>query len=134
MIAGNYVADRPTSSAQACTSLFPSSDDSTTSTSPLISIPQNSNLSCSSSAYTYASSQLLCNVLNPTLQSLFSGKSQLGITRTLDWADGPVGSGNRTSGSGLGSGVAYAQTWYDGVEQASISSFRSTSLQVSPTS
>lgn len=55
--------------------------------------------------------------MNPTLQAVFSGKSELGITRTVDPADGPVGRGNRTSGAGLGTGVAYAQLWYDGIEQ-----------------
>lgn len=106
-------------SAQACSLVFPSSVNSTTShSSAAIPLSQNQNLTCSSSPITYASSQLLCNVRNPTLQTVYPGVSQLGMTRTLNKELSPVDGQNRSAGFGE-NGTIYAQLWYDGVEQVS---------------
>ena len=107
------------SASQACASIFPATVDANSTTSVAsVPISQNQDVICSNSPYIYASSQLLCNVLNPTLQSLFSGKSELGITRTVNAGNSPVGSNNRSAGFG-DDGTAYAQLWYNGVEQVS---------------
>jgi hypothetical protein len=79
----------------------------------------NTTMTCNTDPTTYTSSQLSCNVNSPTLRSLFPLQSLLTITRTVDdknvaWAN--ASSGNLGMDLG-GSGAAFAQLWYDGVEQ-----------------
>lgn len=79
----------------------------------------NTTLVCSTDPTAYTSSQLSCNVNNPTLRSLFPLESRATITRTVDeqkvlWANASGGNLGMDLG---GSGSVFAQLWYEGVEQ-----------------
>ncbi|KAL5533512.1 hypothetical protein ACEPAF_5288 [Sanghuangporus sanghuang] len=73
----------------------------------------NTTLVCNTQAKVAAAGQMSCNVINPTLQAIFSGQTNLNILRTLQPELTPL-----PNVTGFGSaGSAYAQLWYDGVEQ-----------------
>ncbi|KAJ7771519.1 hypothetical protein B0H16DRAFT_1364094 [Mycena metata] len=74
---------------------------------------QNSTLTCNSAARVYASSQMSCQVLNPTLQAIFPDSSNLNIIRTLDPGLSPL---PNTTSFGP-SGTVFASLFYAGVEQ-----------------
>lgn len=89
--------------------------------SRLSSVPTglNSSLTCNSAPTVYSESQMSCNVIQSTLQSLFPLSSVLTITRSLNSSLTPGGTDLRKE-LGLvqgGNGSAWAQLWYDGVEQ-----------------
>ncbi|KAJ3510206.1 hypothetical protein NLJ89_g4811 [Agrocybe chaxingu] len=70
-------------------------------------------MTCNTEARVYASSQMSCRVDNPTLRALYPLSSTLNIQRTLQPALSPIP--NATSFGSAGS--AFAQLFYDGVEQ-----------------
>ncbi|KAF8881935.1 hypothetical protein CPB84DRAFT_1791330 [Gymnopilus junonius] len=73
----------------------------------------NETMICNSQARVYASSQMSCQVNNPTLQALYPLSSTLNIQRTLQPSLSPIP--NATSFGGAG--TAFAQLFYDGIEQ-----------------
>ncbi|GAB1517059.1 hypothetical protein RhiTH_000102 [Rhizoctonia solani] len=73
----------------------------------------NQTLTCATQSRVYAAQQMSCAVINPTLQALFPLSANLNILRTLDPTLSP--SPNVTSFGTAGS--AFAQVFYDGVEQ-----------------
>ncbi|CAE6436752.1 unnamed protein product [Rhizoctonia solani] len=73
----------------------------------------NQSLTCTTQSRVYAAQQMSCAVINPTLQALFPLSANLNILRTLDPSLSP--SPNLTSFGTAGS--AFAQVFYDGVEQ-----------------
>ncbi|KAL1754144.1 hypothetical protein FB107DRAFT_216275 [Schizophyllum commune] len=86
---------------------------SSSSLSDTTSSIQNSTLVCNTAPRVYASSQMSCDVKNPTLQAIFPLSSTLNIMRTLDPSLSPLP--NVTS---FGASMSvYAQLIYDGVEQ-----------------
>ncbi|KAJ7272947.1 hypothetical protein C8J57DRAFT_1178602 [Mycena rebaudengoi] len=74
---------------------------------------QNNTLTCNSAARVYSSSQMSCEVHNPTLQTLFPMDSSLNIIRTLQPAFSPL---PNTTSFGT-SGTVFASLIYAGVEQ-----------------
>ncbi|KAF8579482.1 hypothetical protein K439DRAFT_1654569 [Ramaria rubella] len=74
---------------------------------------QNTSMTCNAQSHVYAAGEMSCQVLNPTLQSLFPLRSDLTILRTLNSSLSPLP--NTTSFGTPGS--VYAQLIYDGVEQ-----------------
>ncbi|KIJ30315.1 hypothetical protein M422DRAFT_187276 [Sphaerobolus stellatus SS14] len=104
--------------AKACQTAFNNvhGSSSNTSTPGVGIIPdqvQNVTMTCNAQSRVYAAGEMSCNVLNPTLQSVFPLKSELNILRTLNASLSPI-PGTTSFGS---SGSAYAQLIYDGVEQ-----------------
>lgn len=75
-------------------------------------------MTCSTIPTVYAESQMSCNVIQQTLQSLFPGESTLTITRSLNTSRTPGGASALTAaGLASGDGVVWAQLWYNGTEQ-----------------
>ncbi|KAJ7063611.1 hypothetical protein C8F01DRAFT_1133693 [Mycena amicta] len=74
---------------------------------------QNDTLTCNAKPRVYASSQMSCQVINPTLQGLFPLNSNLNIMRTLHPELSPL-PGATSFGA---NGTVYAQLFYAGVEQ-----------------
>ncbi|RXW15568.1 hypothetical protein EST38_g10280 [Candolleomyces aberdarensis] len=68
---------------------------------------------CNTAPRVWAAGQMSCQVINPTLQALFAGRSTLNIERTLDPNLSPA-PGKTSFGA---SGSVFAQLFYDGVEQ-----------------
>ncbi|KAH8114133.1 hypothetical protein DFH11DRAFT_1704353 [Phellopilus nigrolimitatus] len=103
-------------SAWACQTAFTNANGSSSSGSnSLTSGPsgQNSTLVCNTEPKVLAAGQMSCNVINPTLQDLFPGNTNLNILRTLQPGLTPL-----PNVTGFGdAGSVYAQLWYDGVEQ-----------------
>ncbi|KZS98849.1 ABC transporter [Sistotremastrum niveocremeum HHB9708] len=99
--------------SNACQAAFNAVNGSTSSTSNINDNGQNQTLTCNTSPRVWASGQLSCSVINPTLQSLFPGPSTLNIMRTLNGTYSPLP--NTTSFGADGS--LYAQLWYEGQEQ-----------------
>ncbi|TDL20128.1 hypothetical protein BD410DRAFT_829832 [Rickenella mellea] len=73
----------------------------------------NNTMTCSTVSRVWAAGQMSCQVINPTLQALFTKSTTLNILRTLDPTQSPLP--NITSFGPSGS--VTAQLWYDGVEQ-----------------
>ncbi|KAL5636267.1 hypothetical protein ACGC1H_004924 [Rhizoctonia solani] len=73
----------------------------------------NQTLTCNTQSKVYSAQEMSCAVINPTLQALFPLSANLNILRTLDPSLSP--SPNVTSFGAAGS--AFAQLFYDGVEQ-----------------
>ncbi|CUA70561.1 putative ATP-dependent permease [Rhizoctonia solani] len=73
----------------------------------------NQTLTCNTLPRVYAAQEMSCAVINPTLQALFPLSANLNILRTLDPSLSPTP--NTTSFGSAGS--AFAQLFYDGVEQ-----------------
>ncbi|KAF8531632.1 ABC-2 type transporter-domain-containing protein [Gautieria morchelliformis] len=80
---------------------------------PSPSALQNNSLTCNVQPTVYASGEMSCQVLNPTLQALFPLMSDLTILRTLNPSLSPLP--NTTSFGPSGS--IFAQLIYSGVEQ-----------------
>jgi hypothetical protein len=74
---------------------------------------QNDTIICNTTPRVYAAGELSCQINNPTLQGLFPGTSVLNVLRTLNQSLALAP--NLTSFGG--SGVAYVQAFYEGVEQ-----------------
>ncbi|CAE6473936.1 unnamed protein product [Rhizoctonia solani] len=73
----------------------------------------NQTLTCNAQSRVYAAQEMSCAVINPTLQALFPLSANLNILRTLDPSLSP-----RPNVTSFGSGgSAFAQLFYDGVEQ-----------------
>ncbi|CAE6528385.1 unnamed protein product [Rhizoctonia solani] len=73
----------------------------------------NQTLACNTQPQVYAAQEMSCAVINPTLQALFPLSANLNIIRTLDPSLSP-----RPNVTSFGSGgSAFAQVFYDGVEQ-----------------
>ncbi|KAG9125549.1 hypothetical protein FRC07_007159 [Ceratobasidium sp. 392] len=104
-------------SQSVCQSAFAAaggSSGSGSATSPLgAGQVGNQTLTCSTQSRVYAAQEMSCAVINPTLQAVFPLQANLNILRTLDPALTP--SPNITSFGSAGS--AFAQLFYDGVEQ-----------------
>ncbi|KAG8720659.1 hypothetical protein FRC09_009177 [Ceratobasidium sp. 395] len=104
-------------SQSVCQSAFSAaggSSGSGSATSPLgAGQVGNQTLTCNTQSRVYAAQEMSCAVINPTLQALFPLQANLNILRTLDPALTP--SPNITSFGSAGS--AFAQVFYDGVEQ-----------------
>ncbi|KIL68502.1 hypothetical protein M378DRAFT_158303 [Amanita muscaria Koide BX008] len=96
--------------ANACQAAY----SSVANSSPqLIPDGQNNTMVCSTAPRVYASSQLSCKVVNPTLQAIYPLDSYLNIMRTVQPSLTPLP--NTTSFGGAG--TAYVQLFYAGVEQ-----------------
>lgn len=78
----------------------------------------NSTMTCSNVPTVYAASHMTCSVNQATLQALFPGESQLTISRFLNSSRTPGGD-NALQQAGIAGGEneAWAQLWYNGVEQ-----------------
>ncbi|TFK25787.1 ABC transporter [Coprinopsis marcescibilis] len=74
---------------------------------------QNHTMVCSTGPRVWAAGQMSCDVNNPTLQSIYPGRSVLNIERTLNPDLSPI-PGSTSFGS---AGSAFVQLLYDGVEQ-----------------
>ncbi|KAF6758758.1 ABC transporter [Ephemerocybe angulata] len=74
---------------------------------------QNGTMVCNTQPRVWAAGQMSCQVINPTLQAIFSGQSTLNIERTLDPGLSPL-PGSTSFGA---KSSASAQLFYDGVEQ-----------------
>ncbi|CAK5280209.1 unnamed protein product, partial [Mycena citricolor] len=75
----------------------------------------NATVVCNTEARVYAASQMSCEVLNPTLQSLYPLSTALNIIRTLQPGFSPIP--NTTSYGSEGS--VFASLFYSGIEQFS---------------
>ncbi|KAH9483668.1 ABC transporter G family member [Psilocybe cubensis] len=82
-------------------------------TSPTLGSQGNDTMVCNTQARVYASSQMSCKVINPTLQAIFPLSSTLNIMRTLQPGLSPI---PNTTSFGAAN-TAFAQLFYDGVEQ-----------------
>lgn len=101
--------------AGACSSSLSKYLNSSSSTSQT---GLNTSLTCNTNPIVYSESQMTCDVIQQTLQSLFPGKTTLTISRALNGSLTPGGTSTMTSaGLATGEGIAFAQLWYDGVEQ-----------------
>ncbi|KAF6755862.1 hypothetical protein DFP72DRAFT_303577 [Ephemerocybe angulata] len=101
-------------SSSACQTAFAAAKGS--SASPDISSAgavQNGTMVCNTEPRVWAAGQMSCQVINPTLQAIFSGQSTLNIERTLDPGLSPLPG---STSFGAKSSVS-AQLFYDGVEQ-----------------
>ncbi|TFK34870.1 hypothetical protein BDQ12DRAFT_635810 [Crucibulum laeve] len=101
--------------SNACQSAYSASGHSSSDSSSIAGAQngQNNSLTCNTAARVWASGQMSCQVDNPTLQTLYPLKTTLNIIRTLEPSLSPLP--NTTSfGS---SGTAFAQLFYEGVEQ-----------------
>ncbi|WWD18512.1 hypothetical protein CI109_102964 [Kwoniella shandongensis] len=102
-------------SSPACTNSLTRYLNSSTS---LASSSLNSTLTCSNAPTVYSTSQLSCNVIQQTLQSLFPLASTATITRSLNTSRTPGGQTVlREAGLTNADGEVFMQLWYDGVEQ-----------------
>ncbi|KDR81917.1 hypothetical protein GALMADRAFT_240228 [Galerina marginata CBS 339.88] len=99
--------------ASACQTAFSAAGTVTADSSTLGSTQGNETMVCNSEPRVYASSQMSCQVINPTLQALYPLSSTLNIIRTLQPSLSPIP--NATSFGGAN--TAFAQLFYDGVEQ-----------------
>ncbi|PPQ88680.1 hypothetical protein CVT25_010114 [Psilocybe cyanescens] len=81
--------------------------------SPTLGSQGNETMVCNTQAQVYASSQMSCNVINPTLQTIYPLSSTLNIIRTLQPGLSPLP--NVTSFGAAN--TTFAQLFYDGVEQ-----------------
>ncbi|CAE7207667.1 unnamed protein product [Rhizoctonia solani] len=104
-------------SQSVCQTAFTAAGGSSSSGSSLS--PLNANqvgnqtLTCNTRPNVYSAQEMSCAVINPTLQALFPLSANLNILRTLDPSLAPTP--NVTSFGSAGS--AFAQVFYDGVEQ-----------------
>ncbi|KAF5371340.1 hypothetical protein D9758_004088 [Tetrapyrgos nigripes] len=98
--------------ADACSNAFSAVSGGTAGSSG-VSGDANMTMVCNNSPKVWASSQMSCDVNNPTLQAIYPLKSTLNIIRTVDPSLSPIP--NVTSFGD--SGTVYAQLFYDGVEQ-----------------
>ncbi|KAJ7577480.1 hypothetical protein C8J56DRAFT_869698 [Mycena floridula] len=99
--------------ANACQTAFTSSGHSTTSVPAGVDTGINDTMTCNTGARVYASGQMSCSVVNPTLQQVYPLKTTLNIIRTLTPSSSPLP--NITSFGNAGTVAAHL--FYDGVEQ-----------------
>ncbi|KAF8810062.1 hypothetical protein BYT27DRAFT_7135337 [Phlegmacium glaucopus] len=99
--------------ANACQSGFTAAGQVAIDASTFNDLQGNKTLVCNTKARVWASSQMSCQVNNPTLQAIYPLSSTLNIIRTLQPGFSPIP--NSTSFGVAGS--AFAQLFYDGVEQ-----------------
>ncbi|OSX64901.1 hypothetical protein POSPLADRAFT_1064969 [Postia placenta MAD-698-R-SB12] len=98
----------------ACQSAYTSSGNPPSGLSSAgLTSGENNTLTCNINPRVYASGQMSCEVMNPTLQAIYPLSSTLNIMRTLNPSLTPL---PNITGSGS-SGSVYAQLYYSGVEQ-----------------
>ncbi|KIO28138.1 hypothetical protein M407DRAFT_22614 [Tulasnella calospora MUT 4182] len=95
---------------QACQSGYNSVFGDAASTAAATGV--DATLQCNTAARVYASGEMSCQVINPTLQALYPGRTALNILRTLD----PSLSTLRNISDLGDKGSIRAQLWYNDVE------------------
>ncbi|KAH7890070.1 ABC-2 type transporter-domain-containing protein [Phlebopus sp. FC_14] len=117
-------------SSSACQTAYSAVNGNSSASAGLSSLSGvNDTMVCNTAPVVWASSELSCQVNNPTLQAIYPLQSTLNILRTLNASLSPL---HNTSGTVLspdGSSAAYAQLFYAGVEQ-----FSCTALQCAQSS
>ncbi|KAF8162818.1 hypothetical protein B0H34DRAFT_693057 [Crassisporium funariophilum] len=99
--------------ANACQTAFAATGRASSDPSSAAGLQGNQTMVCNTQARVWASSQMSCQVNNPTLQAIYPLSTTLNIIRNLQPSFSPIP--NATSFGVAGS--AFASLFYDGVEQ-----------------
>ncbi|KAG6333232.1 hypothetical protein ID866_5855 [Astraeus odoratus] len=103
--------------SSACQAAYAAVNGNSTTSAQASTAGVNNTLVCNTQPTVYAAGELSCQVINPTLQSIFPLQTNLNILRTSNASLSPLYNTSGTLLSPNGSAAAYAQLFYDGVEQ-----------------